>query len=124
MWYFLRSTDLFASRVITGFGLAGGHSDGAGENPYFASFDFEDRNWLPEFHGRLPSTDVSEFMSDEALPIRLENLREIDADTIYVMGQVVPPTRMLFDLVRRYFLVDLPDHFRPVDDLSRRQLAI
>lgn len=118
VWYFLRSTDIFASRRILDFTLAGRSSGDPAQGPWFAEFSFGDHGWCPHFRGRLPRTATRTHASDHTLPLEQVESREIDADSVYISGLVTAGSSACEELVRRFFFVDLPDPYLAGDDLS------
>lgn len=111
VWYFLRSTDIFASRKISDFTLADRSPSDPSQSRWFAEFTFGDYGWRPQFRGRMPQTAARTHASDGALPLEFVEHREIDASSTYVSGRVASRTPASAELIRRYFLVDLPDPF-------------
>lgn len=104
VWYFLRSTDLFASRVVRDFELESG-------GPYFASFNRPARSWAWTIYGRFPDASVSTTPSDTAMELHLDKpISEVAAGVVSLGGAMVNSPTALRDVVAGYFLLDLPDH--------------
>lgn len=110
VWYFLRSTDLFAARQIDSF-------DRTSLTGQFAEFSFAERDWMPRVRGWFPSNAIRTRSDPGTLELRLEQpLTTSDDGDVYVVGGVAAPSPMLEQIVRDYFLVDLPDSSSLADE--------
>jgi hypothetical protein len=102
VWYFLRSTDLYAAQRITSFerevrGLH--HSD----------FGFDQPGWLPVVSGRFPLGAVEVCPDPTTLPIALDRApRLYEPNSVGLIGRVSESCGALEDLVRDYFFIGLP----------------
>lgn len=112
VWYFLRSTDIFASRRILSYDRSlESPSGGRSAEQLFVAFDFEGRDWAPGVRGRLPHSAVNVSRSPGAIELALEQpVRKIEPGVLYISGRVSAPSADLEDIVRDYFLMDLPDN--------------
>jgi|GEM_PF-4152111 len=111
VWYFLRSTDIFASRRISTFEKSEPLSISTGpRRPKFISFDFDGQEWLPAVRGCFSVTEVATHPHPEAIELNLSHsLKPEDDGLVYVRGSVAPASPHLSEIVRHYFLVDLPN---------------
>jgi hypothetical protein len=114
VWYFLRSTDVFAARRILSFGRS--LRFGGGPDPIrfrFVEFDFENLDWMPTVRGRVPLSAIAIDQHPGSLELILdEDARAIDADNAFITGRVTGSSAALRNIVQDYFLVEHPDPVR------------
>lgn len=112
VWYFLRSTDIFASRRILSFDRSLALPTSTNPNrTQFIEFDFEGPTWAPEIRGRFPRSAIHMSPHQDAIELILEEPPvQSDRDSVYLHGAVATASPGVEEIVRDYFLIDLPEN--------------
>lgn len=94
-WYFLKSTDLIASRTAETL-LFNGASE------YWLEVSFNLPSWEIELRGRLARNNLSLEATNQSTEVMVSMLREEDATT-YFAGKLLGPVSAAQTLIKAYF---------------------
>lgn len=112
VWYFLRSTDIFASRRIISFERsAASLASSSPGRTHFIEFSFQEGDWTPRVRGRFPSSAISTRPRPGALELVLDKpAKQSDLDSVYLTGATAKTSSGIAKVIRGYFLVELPEN--------------
>lgn len=118
VWYFLRSTDIFASRRILSFERsAASPASSSPARTHFIEFNFQESDWTPRIRGWFPSSAISTRPRQGALELVLDKpAKQSDADSVYLSGVIAKTSSGIAEVIRSYFLVELPENMRTSGD--------
>ncbi|WP_461169178.1 hypothetical protein [Arthrobacter sp. Z1-15] len=112
VWYFLRSTDIFASRRILSFERSSASL--ASSNPartHFIEFNFAKGDWTPRVRGWFPSSAISTHPQRGALELVLDKpAKQSELGSVYLTGVTATTSSGLTEVIRDYFLIELPEN--------------
>ena len=103
VWYFLRSTDIFVSRMFADVTLVDE------DDEHWVEITYDADTWLPRIRGWLPQDVVRTTERAEALELVLERPVKSEGSRTYVVGTLRAGAPHLLRLVQEYFLLDLVD---------------
>jgi len=111
VWYFLRSTDAYVSRVVTDINVVPDdyHAAGQSFSTFSVDLTYPFGTWTPTISGRLPLTDLIAEERQDLLAIDLTEPARIDSDVVFVDGTIRPRGPAFESFVRSYFRHDLVD---------------
>jgi len=112
VWYFLRSTDTYVSRMVTDFEVFLPDAVGADQvtvGTFHVGFTYPVSTWTPTIAGKLRLADLCAEERLDLLAIDLTEPARVDEDGVFFSGTIRSKGPAFESLVRSYFRHDLVD---------------
>jgi hypothetical protein len=116
VWYFLRSTDIFVSRIFTDADLVDDdeiETEPSDTSPQgrgrFVSLNFDFETWSPGINGWFRSGDMAPDRDSSSIAVTLSAPVVTRDDLSYIRGHIRPGSESFGRLVHDYFQLGLVD---------------
>ena len=98
-WYFLKSTDLIASRKADGISF---NDCNLTQDEEWAEASFDLDKWEIDIHGQFFNQNITSEYSEQAIEVQIKKIKKQEKTT-YISGKLLDSDSKIQDIIKSYF---------------------